>query len=384
MKRVLVALAALLAIALDGHAVSASKTLLASIDREFAAHARVEEGLRKVLHERGADAAAATLENAARSGQEVVQQLRKDDHAGATTVALAGLKLLAALANGTESRRVPELLPAVRELQKSYVKGLLIVAGAETPEAARTVAMLSVTAACHADPAFAFDLRTAAQAKPAPPATPFPSPEGAAQRLLGACEIPPVAAAVNGRPILLKEARIVSELFLRRDPKPAEHRTRVYENNVNDLIARELLYSEALRRGLAPDPKRIEDAERQARAGFPDEKSFVEFLTAQGFDLAGYREQLRIRKTADALSEAVTAEKVKPATDDDARRMWTQYHQGQGTPTAADVVHWREQIDGKQRAMAVGTFVTEITQKATIEKFYSKPDQEFINGLAVP
>jgi hypothetical protein len=382
MKCVLACLAAFVAIGLEGQASESAKALTAPIDGEFAAHASLDAGLKKLLHEHGADATGTALEKSARRGREVVKQLEKEQYAAATTATLEELTPLAAMAVGTESRRVPELLSVIRELQKGYARCLLIVAG--TPESVRAAALQSVNTACRANPVFAFDLRAAAQAKPAPPATPFPAPEGAGQHLLGACDIPPVVAAVNGRPILLKEARLVSEIFLRTDPKPVEHRTRVYENNVNDLIARELLYSEAVRRGLSPDPKRIEDAERVARAGFTDEKAFLEFLSAQGFDLAGYREQLRIRKTADALSDAVVAEKVKPATDDDARRMFSLYHHGEGTPTAADLESWRTQIDGKQRAMAVNTFVTEITQKATIEKFYSKPDQEFVNSLAHP
>jgi peptidyl-prolyl cis-trans isomerase C len=86
---------------------------------------------------------------------------------------------------------------------------------------------------------------------------------------------------------------------------------------MHQYIVRELLFQEAMARGVSADTKRVEAAYDQVRSGFKDESRFIQSLADQGMDAQSYKQELRAQETVNALlaktSEAITV------TDAEAR-----------------------------------------------------------------
>ena len=76
---------------------------------------------------------------------------------------------------------------------------------------------------------------------------------------------------------------------------------------MHQYIVRELLFQEAMARGVAADTKQVETVYDQVRAGFKDEKRFEESLADQGLDPQSYKQELRVQETVNALLAKVGA-----------------------------------------------------------------------------
>jgi len=133
----------------------------------------------------------------------------------------------------------------------------------------------------------------------APPAidrvTPLPSP------------LPEVVARVNGQAI-----RMVQVLGLARkaleDSKQREKDTPgAVRQAMHQYIVRELLFQEAMRRGLSAETKQVEAAYDKVRAGFKDEARFRASLADQGLDPQAYKQELRVQETVNVLLGTVGA-----------------------------------------------------------------------------
>jgi hypothetical protein len=78
--------------------------------------------------------------------------------------------------------------------------------------------------------------------------------------------LPAVIATVNGRPIPLTYARIIVEQgFKGMIPTPDQNAS-AYRRAMEQLIARELVYQEAVRQNIRPDAKAVERVRRAVRS----------------------------------------------------------------------------------------------------------------------
>jgi hypothetical protein len=192
-----------------------------------------------------------------------------------------------------------------------------------------------------------------------------PRPE---PRALPPC--PEVAARVNGRPISLAQLRLKGEIGVRTDPAAQGQREDAYQNAMNDLVRRELLFQDAEAHGFSPEPGVLAAAEREIRGAFPDEARWAAFLAAHGFTLDFVRRELRIQETARLYSGCYGEEQVPLATDAEARTFYEAYNPGAGAPSARDLESWRLQVTRNKRNMAVREQLDELFAKARVERYF--------------
>jgi len=169
--------------------------------------------------------------------------------------------------------------------------------------------LLAVVAACQKAPASA----------PPPKITqadldkPLPSP------------LPDVVARVNGQPILFRNAAMASRQAagpkgLKPEEVPAHIRDAMYK-----LITRELLFQEAVARGVAPDEHAIEQAFNEARLPHKDDAAFAAALATQGMDEQKFRQELRVQYTVTALLDARAAALGNQVSEQEARTYYNDH-----------------------------------------------------------
>ncbi len=129
--------------------------------------------------------------------------------------------------------------------------------------------------------------------------------------------LPDVAAQVNGHPILMRNVKIMAEGSLPRE-LPEAARPAAYREALRRLIARELLFEEALARGVKADTAAIQQAYDEARVQHTDDEAWTAFLAQKSMDDQGFRAELRVRFTVEALMRAETAG-ISPPTAQEVR-----------------------------------------------------------------
>jgi SurA-like protein len=142
---------------------------------------------------------------------------------------------------------------------------------------------------------------------PVAPASPSPLPD----------PLPDVIATVNGRPIPTAHARIIAEQsFKGRTPTPAQ-KASAYRRAMEQLIARELLYQEAVRRKIRPEAGAVERIRQMVRSEHKDEKAWQAFLSAKGLDAKTFVDELRVRNVTErvVLQETETVPAVIPEAE---------------------------------------------------------------------
>jgi len=118
--------------------------------------------------------------------------------------------------------------------------------------------------------------------------------------------LPDVIATVDGRPVPLGHARIiVDQSFAGRTPTPDENAS-AYRRAMEQLIARELLYQEAMRRKIRPDAGAVERLRQQVRSEHKDEKAWRAFLATQGMDPKSFLDELRVRNIVETMIKQET------------------------------------------------------------------------------
>jgi hypothetical protein len=185
-----------------------------------------------------------------------------------------------------------------------------------------------------------------------------------------------IPARVDGRPITMRQVRLLAETMHRGDAARPD-RPGAYHNALNELIRRETLLEEAERRRLVPEAASLEAAEREARASFPDEASWLSFLRAQGFDLASYRQELRFQETARALAGCHAEEQAPVATDAEALALYRAYQPpGASAETVSPeaIESWRWQLTRNKRNMAIRDLLDALTAKAKVERYFNPVD----------
>jgi len=135
--------------------------------------------------------------------------------------------------------------------------------------------------------------------------TPLPSP------------LPDIAARVNGQAIGTRAVRLLAEETLEKD-KPRDQEPLVYRRALQQLVVRELLFQEAMRRHLTADEARLEKAYNEARVQYRDEAAWAAMLAQKGVDPQFFRTELRVQHTVKALLEQVAREPGVEASDQEA------------------------------------------------------------------
>jgi peptidyl-prolyl cis-trans isomerase C len=132
--------------------------------------------------------------------------------------------------------------------------------------------------------------------------------------------LPTVAARVNGEDVQTRNVLIIAEARLRR--KEITDRIVAYRRALQEVIARELLLQEALARGLAPDPQRLQQVYDETRAGYRDDASWELYLGQEGLDEELFRKELRVQHTVNALIDEVAGQDLISISDEEARAFY--------------------------------------------------------------
>jgi len=210
--------------------------------------------------------------------------------------------------------------------------------------------------------------RAAATPSPSPtaedPARPLPSP------------VPSVVARINGQAIYLAQIVPIAKEELERVPLTERdgNKPLVLRRALGRYIERELLFQEAVARGIEADARAVGWAYDQARRQHRDEKGWEDYLTGRGMDARSFRTELRVQKTVDAL------------LDDEVRRFevpeaWSRSaydadpaafaEPGDKAPPSFEKVRGRieEAIRAERRGAILGDLLTRLRARAQIETF---------------
>jgi peptidyl-prolyl cis-trans isomerase C len=127
-------------------------------------------------------------------------------------------------------------------------------------------------------------------------------------------------ARVNGEAIRIHQVLALAKKALKDSKDRDKDMPGAVRQAMQQYIERELLFQEAMARGVSADTKRVETAYDQVRAGFKDEERFKESLADQGLDPQSYKQELRVQETVNALlAQAVEA---IPITDAEAKAFY--------------------------------------------------------------
>jgi len=135
--------------------------------------------------------------------------------------------------------------------------------------------------------------------------TPLPSP------------LPDVVARVNGEPIRLGQVVALAKQALDRSGDKEKDKPGAVRQAMHQYIVREMLFQEAVSRGLSADPRKLEEAYDKARLDYRDEKQWADELLSRGLDPQSFKSELRVQETVNALLSQESA-KVPPLTDEEA------------------------------------------------------------------
>ncbi len=135
--------------------------------------------------------------------------------------------------------------------------------------------------------------------------TPLPSP------------LPDIVARVNGQTVRIQQVLGLAKKALKDSKEREKDTPGAMRQAMHQYIVRELLFQEAMARGVSADTRQVEVVYDQVRAGFKDEQRFKESLAEQGLDPQGYKQELRVQETVNALLAKVGAEVT--VTDAEAR-----------------------------------------------------------------
>jgi hypothetical protein len=186
--------------------------------------------------------------------------------------------------------------------------------------------------------------------------------------------LPEVIATVNGRAIPLRHARIIAEQsFEGRTPTP-DQRAWAYRRAMEQLIARELLYQEALQRKIVVDPGAVERVRQKVRSEHKDEKAWKEFLAAQGLDPKSFVDELRVRNVVETMMKQETERVPAVIPEAEARAYYAanpNVFESGGRPLPFEDVRERItfQLVTFKRQEALNALLTRLRSAARVETF---------------
>jgi peptidyl-prolyl cis-trans isomerase C len=108
-------------------------------------------------------------------------------------------------------------------------------------------------------------------------------------------------ARVNGQSIRIGQVLGMAKKALKDSKDREKDMPGALRQAMHQYVERELLFQEAMARGISADTKQVETAYDQVRARFKDELRFKESLADQGLDPQSYKQELRVQETVNAL-----------------------------------------------------------------------------------
>jgi len=156
---------------------------------------------------------------------------------------------------------------------------------------------------------------------------------------------PPVVARVNGAPVTRMDVFLQVERIL---PMASYHGglkadawRRVVDRALDAATDRELVYQDALKRGLEVPKKRLEEIESQTIAQAGSKKAFEDWLRARNISREEFREFQRKDEIAANLERQVLAEKEgkAPPSDADLKQYYDANRAKFVVPPSMDVQH---------------------------------------------
>jgi parvulin-like peptidyl-prolyl isomerase len=119
--------------------------------------------------------------------------------------------------------------------------------------------------------------------------TPLPTP------------LPDIVARVNGEAIRIHQVLALARKALKDSKEREKDMPGAVRQAMHQYIERELLFQEAMARGISADTKQVEAAYDRVRSGFKDELRFRQSLADEGLDPQSYKQELRVQETVNAL-----------------------------------------------------------------------------------
>jgi peptidyl-prolyl cis-trans isomerase C len=133
--------------------------------------------------------------------------------------------------------------------------------------------------------------------------------------------LPMVAAKVNGRDIPTTQVVVAAEGALRSGVMT--DKVAAYRHTLNQLVVRELLLAEALRRGLTADTAAVERAYNEARVAYKDDADWAAALKREAVTPQAFREELRAKQVVNLLLSK-EAELVPEPSEAEAQEYYKQ------------------------------------------------------------
>ena len=185
--------------------------------------------------------------------------------------------------------------------------------------------------------------------------------------------MPDILGRVNGRPIVARQIVPLARKLMDLSKDPDAAKPGAVRQALRDYIDRELLFQEALVRGVKADDGAVRLLYDQARVNHPDDQEWEAYLHRLGFDPQGYKDEIRVQATVKALLASV-ADALK-VTDAEARARYdaapAAYPPPEGKDAGFDSV--KEQVKATlledKRAHLVGDLVRTLRARARIETY---------------
>ena len=221
--------------------------------------------------------------------------------------------------------------------------------------------LAAMTAACSPRPDAAAPPPPMSVTPVAPPSpSPLPDP------------LPEVIATVNGRPVPLLHARIIVDQSFQGRTPTRDQKAWAYRRAMEQLIARELLHQEALRRKIRPDAGAVERVRRQVRSEHKDEKAWKAFLSSQGLDPRSFVDELRVRNVVETMIRQETETVPSAVPDAEARAYYAanpHLFESGGRPLPFEDVRERItfQLVTFKRQEALNSLLTRLRSAAKVE-----------------
>ena len=135
-----------------------------------------------------------------------------------------------------------------------------------------------------------------------------------------------MVARINGQPVHFLSIVPLAKPILDQAQDREKARPTVLRAALDRYIGRELLFQEALARGLRSDDATIEQAYNESRLRHPDEEEWGDTLMRQGFDRSTFRTELRVQATLARLAEE-EAKKAPPVSDEEAEAYYNAHRE---------------------------------------------------------
>lgn len=198
--------------------------------------------------------------------------------------------------------------------------------------------MLTYPPSMHRSPRRLLALAALALAAACERSAPAPAPNPSVRPVTGESDLsrplpsplPAVAARVNGQPILMLRVAALARSHPDKGAADTGANPTVLRQALQELMGRELLFQEALARGVSVEPQVVDRAYDELRGAPASEAEWLGTLRLEGLDAASLRQELRVQATVEALRRSLAPRRPEEVTEEEADA-WAQSHPEAGS-----------------------------------------------------